>query len=281
MANERMRDYWSTVGAQGWVEHKQIFDAELAPFADAVLAAVEPVPGDHLLDVGCGTGALLDLAAGAGVSGVGVDISPAMVEAAARAVPSARFVAADAQTARVEELGRFTGIVSRFGVMFFDDPVAAFANLRGAVEPGGRLAFVAWRGLAENPMFTLGTSVLLDRLPPPLPLPVDGAPGPLGLSDPDRIRQVLAAAGWEGIRVEPFDAPCIYGAGDSDGVEERLEMILGTSAGGAAREALQPALGDEGWAELLDDVRTELRRHLMDGRLRFNGATWLVTARNA
>ncbi|WP_117000536.1 class I SAM-dependent methyltransferase [Desertimonas flava] len=278
MANEQMRDYWASIGAEGWVRHKHIFDSELAPFAAAVLENVRPGPRDRLLDIGCGTGTLLHLAAESGASGQGVDISPAMIEAATSLVPSATFVVADAQTDPLG--GPFSAMISRFGVMFFEDPVAAFANIRRAVEADGRLAFVCWRGLDENPMFSLGTSVLLDRIDPRPPGPVDGAPGPLGFADPDRIRSVLTGSGWADVSVEPFDAMCDYGRDGTDGVENRLTMILGTSAGSMASANVRPQIGEEAWAALLDDVRAELRANLVDGRVQFNGATWLVTARN-
>lgn len=275
-----MREYWATVGAAGWVAHKEIFDAELAAFGDAVLDAIQPGPGDHLLDVGCGTGTLLELAVARGATGVGIDISPAMIEAASRLVPAASFLVGDAQTEPLGSAGPFSGVVSRFGVMFFDDPAAAFANIRSAVTADGRMAFVCWRSRAENPMFSLGTSVLLDRLETPPPAVADGEPGPVAFADPDLVRSVLDAAGWADVAVEPFDAMCDYGRDGSDGVEERLTMILGTSIGTQARQELQAELGEEAWNDLLDDVRAELRANLVDGRVQFNGATWLVTARN-
>lgn len=275
-----MRRYWSDVGARGWVAHRRLFDAELAPFAEAVIGAVDPGPGRHLLDIGCGTGTLLELAVERGATGVGADIAPAMVAAAAERVPGASFVVADAQTADLAGDRPFTDVVSRFGVMFFEDPVAAFANIRAAASPGAQLAFVCWRGAEENQMFTLGTSVLADRLDPPPERPAPGAPGPLGFAEPDRVRRVLASSGWAEVGVAPFDAVCDYGVDGGDGVEERLTMILATSMGWAARAQLEPRLGAGGWARLLDDVRAELRRNLVDGRVQFNGATWLVTATN-
>lgn len=280
MANEKMREYWGSTGAEGWVAHKQIFDAELAPFADAVIDAIGPGEGDRLLDIGCGTGTLLELATARGASGVGVDISPAMVEAAATLVPSASFAVADAQTDPLDGHGPFTAMVSRFGVMFFDDPDAAFANIRAAVAPGGRLGFVCWRGRDENPMFSLGSSVLVDRLDPPPPAPVDGQPGPLGFADRDRVTSVLTGSGWTDVSVEPFDAMCDYGRDGSDGVEARMTMILGTSVGAMARATIRPQIGEAAWSDLLDEMRAELRANLVDGRVQFNGATWLVTASN-
>lgn len=279
MANEQMRAYWAD-GGKGWVEHRELFDSELAAFAEAVLGAADPGPDDRVLDIGCGTGKLLAEATARGASGSGVDISPAMVEGARRLVPGATFTVADAQTDDLSPGGPFTKIVSRFGVMFFDDPTAAFANIRSVAAPGADLVFVCWRAMQENPMFTMGTMVLLQRMDPPPPPPDPTAPGPSAFADRERLHGILDGAGWGDIAIEPFDAICDYSHGGSDGVEERVTMILNTGGGHMAQDQLEPALGPEGWAALLDEVRDELRRHLVDGRLQFNGATWLVTARN-
>lgn len=281
MANEKMREYWSSSGAIVWVRHRRLFDAELAPFAEAVVDTIAPAPGDRVLDIGCGTGTLLELATGRGATGLGIDISPAMIEAAAERVPTASFRVGDAQTDDLVGIGAlFDAAVSRFGVMFFEDPVAAFTNVRRAVRVDGRLAFTCWRSPAENAIFTLGTSVLLDAIDSRPDPPAPDAPGPHSFADPDRVRELLAEAGWSGIAVEPFDAVCDYGIDGSDGVEERLTMILGTSAGLFARRALEESGRGDEWEGLLDEVRAELRRNLVDGRVQFVGATWLVTAYN-
>jgi SAM-dependent methyltransferase len=279
VANEKMREYWAT-GADGWVQHKELFDAELAPFAELLIDTLAPGPGTRLLDIGCGTGTLLGLAAARGATGLGVDISPSMIETAIERVPRASFVVADAQTDDLAAHGPFDAMMSRFGVMFFDDPTAAFANIRTAAVPGAPLAFVCWRSIEENAMFSLGTSVIIDRMVPKPEPPPPGAPGPTAFADADRVRGHLDAAGWHDVDVQPFDVMLDYGRDGSDGVEERLTMILGTSAGNIARREIQPYLTADEWAALLDEVRAELRRHLVDGRVQFNAATWLVTARN-
>lgn len=279
MANEQMRENW-TIGAKGWVEHRDLFDGELEPFADAVMQVAAPSPGDRVLDIGCGTGTLVARSIERGAEALGVDISPGMIEGAQGFHPQGSFLVADAQTDDLGAHGPFTTIISRFGVMFFDDTTAAFANIRRAAAPEARLVFACWRSHDENAMFTLGTSTLLARLDPPLP-PLDpSAPGPTALADPDRTRQILVDAGWHDIDVTPFDAGLDYGRNGSDGVEERLTMVLNTNAGRMAQTRLEPELGPVGWAALLDEIRTELRSHQVDGRVQFPGATWLVTARN-
>jgi SAM-dependent methyltransferase len=279
VANDAMRENW-TNWADGWVTHRELFDFELAGFARAILDRLGPSAADRVLDVGCGTGVLLEEVVAAGGAAVGVDISAGMVDAARERVPAATVVVGDAQTDDLAALGPFSAVVSRFGVMFFDDPVAAFANVRAATQTGGRMVFACWRGIEENPMFTLGTSVLAAHLEP-RPEPPPGAPGPMAFADPDRVRSILAAAGWQDVAVEAIDIECNYAVHGGDGVEERLVMILNTTGGRMAGEQLQAKLGPERWHAILDEVRDELRRHLVDGVVKFNGAGWLVTATNA
>ncbi|HEY6533364.1 MAG TPA: class I SAM-dependent methyltransferase [Acidimicrobiales bacterium] len=281
MTNESMRANWTTA-ADGWVRNERIFDSVLAPFTSAVLAAADLRPVQRTLDLGCGGGTLLAAAVDAGASAVGVDISPTMVAAARTRVPAATVLEADAQTADLLEAAPgppFDRVVSRFGVMFFDDPVQAFTNIRAATAPGGRLAFVSWRN-EEIDTFILGLGPLIARLDAPPPLPVPGTPGPLGLADHDLVRRVLDGAGWGDVAIEAFDGVCDYSLDSSDGVEERLAIALSGSLGRAVRAALEEELGPEGWGLALDDARAELRNHLVDGAVRVVGHTWLVTATN-
>ncbi len=283
MSNAYTRQGWSD-GASGWVRNEALFDAVFTPVTAAILDAARLGPGQRALDVGCGSGTLLEAGVAAGAVMVGIDISADMVEAARHRVPQADVVLGDAQ--RLDLLSAAPGapfdrVISRFGVMFFEDPAQAFANLRAATAPRAGLTFACWRGLEENPTFTLGTDVLTSRLESPPPPPVPGKPGPVAFADPDWLTSLLAGAGWTEVQVEPLDVICDHGIDGSDGVEERLAMLLATTTGRLAREELEPRLSAEEWAALLDDVRAELRRHLVDGVVRFPAATWLVTAANA
>jgi len=281
MVNEAMRDNWA-VGAEGWVRNERIFDAIFAPFTVAVVDAADLGSARRVLDVGCGAGTLLQATTDRGVDAVGVDISPAMVEAAQRRAPAATVLTADAQTADLAALAPgapFDRVVSRFGVMFFADPVAAFANIRRATAPGARLVFVCWRE-GETDAFQLGLRPLLALMTEPPPPPQSGTPGPMGLGDAALTTDVLARAGWSGAVVEPLDGLCDYGSDGSDGVEERLAVALSGAVGRAARAELETRLGPEGWAAALDEARDELRSHLHDGAVRVVGRTWLVTATN-
>jgi SAM-dependent methyltransferase len=277
-----MSSHWAD-SASGWVENESIFDAIFAPVTRALLDAAELSAGQRVLDVGCGTGTLLAAAGTAGAAAVGVDISPGMAAAAAARVPAATVLLGDAQ---VMDLGvaapgpPFDRIVSRFGVMFFADPVAAFANLRRVAADGARLVFACWRTFGENPMFTLGTSVLAERLDPRPSPPAPDEPGPTAFADRDRLAGLLSDAGWTSVDITPLDVTLDYSFDGSDGVEQRLATILSVTTGRTAREILEPTLGPVAWAELLDEVRAEVRRHLVDDAVKVPAALWLVTARN-
>ncbi len=281
LANEAMRDNWA-IGAEGWVRNERIFDAAFTPFTAAVLGAADLGSARRVLDVGCGAGTLIEAAVAAGADAVGVDISTAMVDAARRRVPNATVITADAQTADLLAAAPgppFDRVVSRFGVMFFEGPETAFGNIRSATAPGARLVFVCWRE-GETEMFSHGLRALTARLAEPPARPMPGAPGPMGLADAERIREVLAVAGWSDVTIEPFDGLCDYAIDGSDGVEERLTVALSGTFGRAARAALEPHLDRDGWEAVLDEARAELRAQLVDGAVRFVGHTWLVTATN-
>src|SRR5467141_281082 len=155
MVNTAQIEYWNGGAAETWVAQQERLDRQLDPLGRAALRALAPRPGEHVLDVGCGSGqTALQLADAVGPGGrvVGLDLSSQLLAAARRRNPSAHvaFERADAQTHAFDQ--PFDAIYSRFGVMFFADPVAAFANLRRALKPGGRMAFVCWRAESENPI---------------------------------------------------------------------------------------------------------------------------------
>lgn len=275
-----MRETWSS-DAAAWVENEGILDALFAPVTSALIAAADLRPGLRVLDVGCGTGTLLGACVERGSDAVGVDISPEMVAAASARVPAARVEVADAQRATLAP--PFDRIVSRFGVMFFDDPVAAFSRLRAEAVPGGLLAFSCWRGSEENPMFTLGQTALNRRREAELgrrAAPDPAAPGPLSLADYGRVRTLLRDAGWSDVAVRPLDFTHDHGFDGTDGVETRLAVVLGTGQGRRAREDLVPVIGESGWAEVVDEVRAEIRSQVRGEAVRYPGACWLVTATN-
>jgi SAM-dependent methyltransferase len=188
-------------------------------------------PGERVLDVGCGCGQTsLQLAERVGASGsvTGIDISAPMLarareRAAEQSLRNLRFLEADAQAARLGA-GVFDLVFSRFGVMFFADPGAAFANLHGSLAPGGRIAFVCWQELARNPWMAVPMRAAAQHLQLPPPPPPD-APGPLAFADPERVRGILTGAGFREVAIEPLEGRLSVG-GSTSGPEQAAQFLL-------------------------------------------------------
>lgn len=271
-ANADQSARWNDRPGRSWAELSDMLDRVLAPFIPLLLEEIEPVAGRRILDVGCGAGALTLAAAEQGANGLGVDISAPLIEAArSRAgglgVGGADFVQADAQTHRFDPQG-FEALVSRFGVMFFADPPAAFRNLRLAVRPGGKLAFVAWRGPAENPFMTAAERSVADILPQ-LPGRVENAPGQFGFADCDRVSAVLAESGWTGIEIRPVDVGCSLPEDDLRLYVRRMGPVAD----------LLPTLDEAVRTEVERRLDAAFQPFLTDGEARFTAACWMVTAR--
>jgi SAM-dependent methyltransferase len=183
----------------------------------------------------------------------------------------ASFRAADAEDADLGQ-GSFDAVFSRFGVMFFGAPEAAFTNLRCALRPGGRLGFVCWGPLAENDWVRVpmeAAAPLIDPLPPPPP----GAPGPFSFSDPDRPRGILEAAGFGSIAIERADVPMLPGGGDP---AVAADVFL--DIGPLGRVLREMGAGDALRERVKSTVREALEAHARDGRLELPSVVWLVQA---
>jgi SAM-dependent methyltransferase len=268
--------YWNAEGGATWAALQEHMDAQLEPLGLQAMQALAPAPGERILDIGCGSGQT-SLAWGQAVAAsgavVGLDISRPLLDLARRraaksGAANVAFVEADAQTYAFEPAA-FDAVFSRFGVMFFADPPAAFANIRRALKQAGRLAFVCWRTPAENMFMTLPHAAAASHLPP-APPPTPGAPGPFAFADPARVRGILSSAGFRDIDLTPHDRK--IGGGD---LEQTLAMSL--NVGLLGRALLEHP---EKRALVIDDVREALRPHVgEDGVVRLDSASWIVTAR--
>lgn len=277
IANEEQARFW-TEQAGTWLDVEQAFEE----FASGPgLAAMDQLPleaGQRVLDIGCGGGpTTLELARRVGPAGeaVGLDISDELlVAAAARAeaagVVNARFLHADAQTHPFEP-GSFDAAYSRFGVMFFDDLVGAFANIRSALRPGGTLAFVSWQSVFLNEWIivpTLAAAQVLGSLPTP---PAAGEPSPFSLSEPDRVREILEGAGFGDVASIPAAEAVPVG-------EERIAQLAHNSMRlGAVRDMVSEA-DDATRQRVAEAIEAALRERVVDGVLRLTRAVLVVSA---
>ena len=264
---------WNGAAGLSWVEAQKSLDQLMKPLEELLVETVLARDARSVLDVGCGTGAttLAIVRALSGGNCVGVDISePMLALARARAERErlqATFVRADAQTHAFEP-GAFDTIVSRFGVMFFEDPVRAFANLRSAVRRGGGLAAIAWRSPAENPFMTAAERAAAPFLPDIPPRRVD-VPGPFALADARRVRDILEASGWAEIEVRPLDVVCTFAKADLADYVTRI---------GPLGRVLRTA-DEQTRARITSAVLPAFDPYIDGDEVRFVAACWMIGAR--
>ena len=210
MANEEQVRLWNEVNAERWLRLREPMTRPLLPWGNAALEALAPQAGESALDVGCGCGDTTVALARRTGRALGVDVcEPFLRIAREEAVPGARYLLADAQTHRFEE--QFDLCFSRFGLMFFEDPAAAFANLRSAMRPGGRFAAAVWGPWQDNEWGTLPMRVLRAIVPSAPPEPARG-PGPFALSGKGQFARLLEGAGFNQVSVTPLEFPFMANA---------------------------------------------------------------------
>jgi SAM-dependent methyltransferase len=276
--NGRQAVYWTDVAGPHWVREQRLFDYMLAPFGDEAIRVLDPQPGERILDVGCGTATTtLALAKAVGPAGHvhGVDLSPTMLEVARRVsttTPNVSFAVGDAQTDRLAADDLFDGVFSRFGVMFFSDPVAAFRNIAGSVRSGGRLAFVCWQHEDLNEWVSLPAEAMRSFTPEPVLLPPN-APGPFAFADRDRVAGILRDAGWVDVELAPFTTPVRLGGGL--GLDDALTQTMGMSPA----QMLRQQVDEETFAKATAVVRGILAEHVVNNEVTFRGHAWIATAR--
>ena len=266
--------YWNEDGGRRWVANIARVERMLQPLADELLALAAPAPGERVLDVGCGGGltsaAFARAVAPAGAV-LGLDVSAVILDVARERyedTPNLGFALGDAAKMALVD---FHLVTSRFGVMFFPEPVPAFRNLRRALRDDGRLAFICWRSLDENPWMAVPTRAAFTVLPRPEPTP-PGAPGPFAFADGERLRGILEQAGFGAISIEAHDRALDLGTPE-DALEQMTRMGPAAAAFTAAAPDAQRAAADA--------IRAALAAYVVDGTVRLPSGTWLVRARPA
>ena len=268
---------WLGRTGQSWAEQWRRTDRSFGPLTEHLLARTRGFAFDSVLDVGCGAGEL-SLAVARGrphVAVTGLDIAPQLIEVARERgalLPNASFEAGDAAVWQPADGFVPDLLVSRHGVMFFDDSVAAFAHLGAIAAPGAGLLFSCFRDRTENPFFTEAARLLPTPEAPPPP----GAPGPFAFADRKHVTGILERAGWTEVAFEPFDFAMIAGGGE-DPVADAVEYF--SVIGPAARAASE--LAPDQRARFLVRLRELAERNLYEGLVSLRAAVWIVTARKA
>ncbi|HLK37605.1 MAG TPA: class I SAM-dependent methyltransferase [Polyangiaceae bacterium] len=268
--------YWNGPAAERWVREQETLDRAFVPFTTRLLLAAAIRPGERVLDVGCGCGTTTLAAADAvGPKGsvVGVDVSAPMLERAkerARGRAGVAFQLADAAVYRPD--APFDRAMSRFGVMFFDAPAAAFANIREALRPGGQLTFVCWRPVDENEWARIPYEAAT-RVVPPGPPPGAEEPGPFSFGDRSRVERILSDAGFREIGIVASDAEVVA---SETGLDEAVEFaISGGPAGRLLRDAPEGA-----HPRVREELRRTLAPFVRGERVTMGGAIWVVTGKS-
>lgn len=265
---------WNGRAGKAWIESQEMLDRLFKPIEDHLVGAILARPLGAVLDVGCGTGTTTLATArmmGSSAEILGIDISEPMIAAARKRAEelssSARFIAADAARFAFEPRS-FGTIVSRFGLMFFDDPVIGFANLRGAAKAGAELRFFAWRGPEDNPFMVTAERAARPLLPN-LPERQPNAPGQFGLADRERTYRILEQAAWDDVEIRPWDMECILGQGELEPYFTRLGplgMILDEVDAPTRREVIRR-------------VRAAFEPFVHGNEVRFTASCWIGRAR--
>jgi len=272
--NTEQATVWNGYDGVHWAEHADRWNAVNAGFNDSLFTAAAIGEGDRVLDVGCGTGQTTRLAARHARRGRadGIDLSAPMLEraraaAAAEGIANATFEQGDAQVHPFPG-GGFDVAISRFGVMFFADAVAAFANIGRALRPGGRLAFLCMGEMHRSEW--LGVLAAMREHAPVLEDAAPGAPGMFSLADPARIREVLTGAGFVAVTATPVEAPMHFGRD----AEDAAAFLLSSGPARFALDQVDQAAADRA----RQAVMAALRSHEGPGGVRLRGAAWLVNA---
>jgi len=269
-SNAQQIEYWNGAVGERWARLQETIDGNLAAITKALMPFAAAKPGERVLDIGCGCGTTtlaLSKAVGPGGDVTGVDISAPMLAVARARGTDANFLEADASVHLFKPTHNL--VFSRFGVMFFADPAAAFANIRKALAPHGRLAFVCWRAVQDNLWASAPFAAARDLLPPQEPAePL--APGPFAFADDARLKEILSQAGFRNVRIEKLDST----------------MNMGASAEDAAAQALNIGPLSRAASELDEATREKIRARARDALAKFAGpqgitppaACWLVGA---
>jgi SAM-dependent methyltransferase len=275
--NSTQIERWDGRTGRHWVAEAERYDQMTQAFGDRIVESAAPQPGERVLDVGCGNGAIalaISVLVQPGGTVMGLDISSPMLEEASRRATAAGITNLSLQKGDVQiyplAQAAFDLVVSSFGVMFFDDPLAAFANLARALAPRGRLVFACWRELLDNEWLMVPVGAVLTLVPTPDPGP-SGGPGPFSLADKNRLQEMLLDAGFTHPHIEELRRPMWMGVS----AEDTVMFMQQTEMAETVMKDVDPGTQQRAWAEVADALKTRAKA---DGSIELSGSAWLVTA---
>jgi len=275
--NQQQAEAWNGGESVHYVDHSDRYDRQLQPFVDALIDAARLEPHHAVLDVGCGCGVTTLSAARRARTAVGVDISEPLLAVAgeraqAASITNVEFVVADAQTYPFAE-GEFDVIISQFGLMFFDDPMAAFKNLQRSLRPGGRLVFVSWQGLETNEWVMVVSDAVAQHLELPVLGGLTGGPGMFALEQPEEVTGLLQTAGFTHVEIEPLTPDILVGGGGT--LDESIDFMLGMGIVRGLLGRLDPDARDA----VLEAIGAALAERYESGvGITLGAAGWLISA---
>ncbi len=274
VANAEQLAAWNGDEGEHWSTHEDHYDLAARVYSELLVDLAAIQPGEQVLDLGCGNGASTRDAARAARDGsaVGIDLSSQMLDVARRraaeeGLDNTSFVHGDAQVYAFPPEA-FDVVISRFGAMFFADPVAAFTNVAGATRSGGRVALVAWQELSRNEWLTAIRGALAQGRD--LPTPPAGMPGPFGFADPDRVRTILTEAGFHDVRIDEIEATSTLGVD----VDDAFEFIGEVGIVRGLLQDLTPAQQEVA----LEELRATFAAHARPEGVVFGSRAWMIRA---
>jgi SAM-dependent methyltransferase len=271
--NEEQIQYWNAKAGATWVEQQAHLDKLLSPISEAGMKAAQFTNAESALDIGCGCGDTSIELARCGGNVVGVDISaPMLAHARSRAESIHNLTFYETDAATIDFNDQYDLLFSRFGVMFFSAPEAAFKSLRRALKPTGRMVFICWQPPSENPWMSLAGKAVQPFLPAPVAPPNPRAPGPFAFADPAYILQTLNNAGFVDVQIGSFQTKVHIAENLEDAIYFQTQI-------GPAANAVAVLKGKERQSAL-NAVRQIYRPHITDDGLNLGAAVWIVSARN-
>ncbi len=272
MSNQEQIDYWNGEAGDKWVSFSAQLDAMLKPFADTILETAKITSNDDILDIGCGAGALSLMAAQKGQSVTGIDISSPLIGLAqkrAAEIPNTSFQIGDAQTMALSQ--KFDLAISRFGVMFFDDPVTAFTHIRHQMKPSGRLVFACWQSPMKNLWARAPFEAAIPYLKEPPSPPQPHTPGPFGLADREHIKTILESSAWSSVQITEWSGD-IQLPGQDISESAAFMMQMGPLSRILKEQDVDTSLIHQSLLAIMEDFRDQ------DGFIKMPASAWIVSA---